>query len=153
MAIEAPYSKYKKTNFKIVIAICAGFALWCIYDGYFNQEWIEKHTDADGSPETYLVFNRKAPAYLLGTAVLLAAYLFAIKNKKLVADENELVISANEKIPYDAIQKIDKTHFDSKGWFVITYNDEPGKEVSRRLSDRRYDNLDAILEHMVAKIS
>ena len=153
MAIEAPYSKHKKTNLKIAIVICVGLAVWCAYDGYYNQEWIEKHTDSDGNPETYLVFNRKAPFYLIGAAVAFGAYLLIATNKKLVAEENELVISDKEKISYDAIQSIDKTDFDSKGYFAIKYNDETGKEVNRKISDRNYDNLAAVLEHLVAKIS
>ena len=153
MAIEAPYSKYRKSNFKIAIFVCIVLASWCAYDGYFNQKWIEDHIDSDGNPEPYLVFNRRAPIFLFGAAALCGAYLFVIKNKKLVAEENELVISCCEKISYDAIQSVDKTNFESKGCFVITYHDETGKEVNRKLSDRAYDNLAAVLEHLVAKIS
>jgi hypothetical protein len=153
MAIEAPISKSKKTNFKIYIAVCIGLAIWCAYDGYFNDKWIEEHTDTNGNPETYLVFNRKAPPYFIGAAVLLGAYLFAIRNKKIIADENELVLSDKKRIPYDSIQKIDKTHFDSKGFFLITYKNKDGREVNRKLSDRTYDNLAAILDELVAKIS
>ena len=153
MAIEAPLSKLKKTNLKIYIAICIGLAIWCAYDGYFNDEWIKKHTDADGNPEAYLIFNQKAPPFFIGAGVLLGAYLFAMRNKKVIADENELIISDKEGIPYDSIQKIDKTLFDSKGYFLITYKDKDGSEINRKLSDRTYDNLAAILEHLVAKIS
>lgn len=153
MAIEAPISKFKKTNFKIYIAVCIGLAIWCAYDGYFNDKWIEEHTDTNGNPETYLVFNRKAPPYFIGAAVLLGAYLLAIRNKKIIADENELVLSDKKRVPYDSIQKIDKTHFDSKGFFLITYKNKDGREVNRKLSDRTYDNLAAILDELVAKIS
>jgi len=153
MAIEAPISKFKKTNLKIYIAVCIGLAIWCAYDGYFNDEWIKKHTDANGNPEAYLIFNQKAPLFLIGAAVLLGAYIFAVKNKKVIADENELIISTKEKIPYDSIQKIDKTDFKSKGYFIITYKNEDGSEVNRKLSGKTYDNLAAILDHLVAKIS
>jgi hypothetical protein len=153
MAIEAPISKFKKTNFKIYIAVCIGLAIWCAYDGYFNDKWIEEHTDTNGNPETYLVFNRKAPPYFIGAAVLLGAYLLAIRNKKIIADENELVLSDKKRVPYDSIQKIDKTHFDSKGFFLITYKNKDGREVNRKLNDRTYDNLAAILDELVAKIS
>jgi hypothetical protein len=153
MAIEAPISKFKKTNFKIYIAVCIGLAIWCAYDGYFNDKWIEEHTDTNGNPEAYLVFNRKAPPYFIGAAVLLGAYLLAIRNKKIIADENELVLSDKKRVPYDSIQKIDKTHFDSKGFFLITYKNKDGREVNRKLSDRTYDNLAAILDELVAKIS
>ena len=153
MAIEAPISKFKKTNLKIYIVVCVGLAIWCAYDGYFNDKWIEEHTDTNGNPETYLVFNRKAPPYFIGAAVLLGAYLLAIRNKKIIADENELVLSDKKRVPYDSIQKIDKTHFDSKGFFLITYKNKDGREVNRKLSDRTYDNLAAILDELVAKIS
>ena len=152
MAIEAPLSKSKKTNFKIYIAVCIGLAIYCMYDGYFNETFKKKHTD-DGKPDTTLVANRVAPPLFIGAGVLLGAYLFAIRNKKVIADENELIISDKERIPYDSIQKIDKTLFDSKGYFLITYKDKNSSEVNRKLSDRTYDNLAAILEHLVAKIS
>ena len=41
MAIEAPISKYKRTNFKIYIVACLVIGIWCIYDGYLNKAWIE----------------------------------------------------------------------------------------------------------------
>jgi hypothetical protein len=153
MAIEAPLSKFKKNNFKIAIAVCIGLAIWCAYDGYFNEEWIKEHTDANGNPETDLIVNRKAPVFLLGVAVLIGAYLSAIRNKKIIAGESELIISDKKRIPYDSIQRIDKTYFDSKGFFLVTYKDEDGNEISRKISDRTYDNLTAILDELVAKIS
>ena len=116
MAIEAPASKHTQNTFKIFIAVCIGLAIWCAYDGYYNDEWIKEHTDANGNPEAYLVFNRKAPVFLVGAGVLLAAYLFAIKGRKIIADENELTINDKEKISYGSIQKINKTHFKNKGF-------------------------------------
>jgi hypothetical protein len=153
MAVEAPPSKYRRNNFIIGIAICVGLAIWFTYDGYYSAAFKAKHTKDDGTPDSTLVFNRKSPPYLVGAAVLLGGYLFIIRNKKVVADEKELIISDKEKIPYDSIQKIDKTGFDSKGYFIITYKYKGGGEVNRRISDRKYDNLAAVLEHLVAKIT
>ncbi len=153
MAIEAPYSKYRKTNFKIAVVILVVLAGWFFYDGYYNERFINTHKDAEGNPDSTLAFNQKSPPWLILAVVVAGAYLFIISSKKIIAEENELIISHKEKIPYDAIQKIDKTHFESKGFFIITYNDKDGPEVRRRLSDRAYDNLSAVLEHLVAKIS
>ena len=153
MPVEAPVSKFRKTNLKIYIAVCIAFVLWCVYDANFNEKFREKYTDADGKPTGWLVINQKAPPYLAGVALLLAGYLFAIRNKKIVADENELVISDKEKVRYDTIQRIDKTYFDKRGFFIVTYKNESGKDVHRALSDRKYDNLGAVLDHLVAKIS
>ena len=153
MAVEAGISKFKKNNLKIYIFVLIGFAIWCIYDGYFNDKWIKEHTDSDGNPKTYLVFNRKVPPYLIGAGVLLGVYMFVIRNRKVIADENELIIAGKERIAYDCIQRIDKTHFDSKGYFIITHTGKGGREINRKLSDRTYGNLGAVLEEIVVKIS
>jgi hypothetical protein len=159
MVIEAPLGKYKKNNLKIYIAVCVIFAVVFAYDGYLSEyEWshrrsfYEKHVK-DGRPDDTMIFNQKAPIFLGVAAVALGIRLWAIKNRKLIADENELVVSDRQKIPYDSIEKIDKTLFEKKGLFVITYKNENGGEVNLRLSDKTYDNLAAVLDHVVAKIS
>jgi hypothetical protein len=153
MAIEAPLSKYKKNNLVIYIILCIVAAGWFAYDGYINKNFIAKHTKDDGTPDSTLAFNQKSPPFFIAAAVLFGVYLYVARNKKLIADENELVFSAKDKIPYDSIQKIDKTFFDKKGFFIITHKDEHGKEINRKISDRNYDNLTSILDHLVAKIN
>ena len=148
MAIEAPLSKFRKSNLKIYIVVCIVFAAWCVYDVRFNEGFETKYAG-----EWWFTVNQQAPPYLIGLAVLLGVYYFIIRNKKLVADENELVFSDKKRIPYDAIEKINKTHFDTKGYFTITYKNRNGKETDQKLSDRNYDNLAAILELLVGKIS
>ena len=153
MAIEAPISKFKKNGLLIYIVVCLAASAWFAYDGYLNEDFKAEHTGEDGKADSTLVFNQKAPPFGAGIAVLLAGYFLLIKNKKLVADENDLIVSATEKIPYESIQKIEKTHFESKGFFVLTYKDSSGKEVECRINSRRYDNLSAVLEHLVGKMS
>jgi hypothetical protein len=158
MAIEAPISKTQKNNLKIYAAACIIFAIVFAYDGYLSKyQWsrrssfYEKHVK-QGQPDDTMIFNRIAPIILVVLAGGLMWRFWAIKDKKLLADENELVISDRERISYDSIQKIDKTSFDSKGFFLITYKNKNGSEANRRLSDRTYDNLAAVLDKLVAKI-
>jgi hypothetical protein len=146
MAIEAPLSRYKRTNFLIGIVLCAGLALWCAYDGYFSPTFKETH------PQWWRT-NRVAPFILGPVALIIAAWWLGIRNRKVVADENELIVSAKTRIPYDAIEKIDKTYFERKGFFVITYKRPNGAEAHWKLSDHVYDNLPAILDHLIAKIT
>ena len=153
MAIVAPLSKFKKNNIKIYIVCCLAFGAWCTYDGYFNETWIAEYTDAEGNQQPYLVFNRNAPFLLGAGAVLLGAYLYAIKDRKIVAEENELVFSDKLKIPYDSIEKIDKTHFDKKGYFVLTYRNNDGTQTDKKVDDRSFDNLPALLDHLVAYLT
>lgn len=153
MAIEAPISKFKKNGLLIYMVVCLAVSAWFAYDGYANKKFIEEHTDEDGKPDSTLVFNQKAPPFGVGLAVLFGVYFLVIKNKKLIAEENDLVISGTDKIPYDSIEKIDKTHFESKGYFVVTYKDGSGKEVDYKISNRTYDNLKSVLDHLVGKMT
>jgi len=150
MTIEAPLSKYKKQNLLIIIAVLIGVAGWLAYDGYKKQDFIDKHT-VDGEPDSTLKFNRNAPPVMISFAVLLGVYFVAVKGKKVIAAENELTCG-NVKVAYDAIEKINKTNFDSKGYFILTYTDG-GQETELKLSDRTYDNLPAVLDYIVSKIS
>jgi hypothetical protein len=99
------------------------------------------------------MFNRVVPVLLLVGAVTLGLRLKNIQKIKVVADENNLIINGAVKIPYSSMQKIDKTSFSSKGYFIISYHDSSGKESSCKISDRKYDNLPVILELLIAKIS
>ena len=119
MPIEAPVSKYKKTNLLIYIIICIALAAWFAYDGYINKSFIEKNTDENSKPNSTLIFNQKSPPFFAAAAVLFGVYLIVVKNKKLIADENELVFSNKDKIPYDSIQSINKTYFEKNGFLMI----------------------------------
>jgi hypothetical protein len=159
MAAEAPLSKHKKNNFKIYIGVCIVLGAVFAYDGYLSKyQWshrlsfYEDHVK-DGKADDTMMFNRIAPIFLVAAAGALALRLRVVRDKKLLADENELIISQNEKIPYDSVQKIDKTYFQSKGFFSITYKNADGRLVTRKLNDRNYDNLAAVLDEVVAKIS
>jgi len=152
MVIEAGLCKYKRNNFKIAVVGLILLAGWCAYDGYFNEKWIEEHTNADGTSQPYLVFNRKAPMYLVGCAVLAGVYFLLIRNKKVVAGEQGLIVGG-KTIAYDSIEKVDKTYFESKGYFVITYKNKSTGQCQVKVSDRTYDNLVAVLDEVVSKIS
>lgn len=153
MALEAPLSKYKRNSFYIGIAVCIVMAVWFGYDGYLNQGFIKEHTYDDGRPNSTLVFNQKSPPFFVLGALLCGGYLYAIRNRKVVAGDDALLIAGKRRIPYDAIEKIDKTHFDKKGFFTITYKNEQGRECRRTLSDREYDKLGPILDHLIVQIT
>ncbi len=150
MAIVAPYSKHKKGNLKIFVVVLIAITVWFIYDGYYNKNFIEKNTD-DGKPNSTLVFNQKSPPYLIGLAVLLGIRLAMIAGKKIIADEKGLS-DGKKMVSYDSIEKINKTSFEKDGHFTITYKDN-GQEKDWKLSGRKYDNLKAVLDEVVSKIS
>ncbi len=112
-----------------------------------------KNTSKMASLMTQWDLTGKHLSFSAVAAVALGIWLWAIRNRKLIADETELIVSGKQRIPYDSMEKIDKTLFKEKGFFIITYKDEKSGEVGLKLSDRTYDNLAALLDHLVAKIS
>ena len=71
----------------------------------------------------------------------------------MVADDEALAFNEKDKIPYSSIESINKTNYDLKGFFVIEYKLPDGKKSQRKISDRDYDNLGAVLEVLVSKIT
>lgn len=228
MAIEAPLSRYKRSNFKIWIGFLTALAVIFGYDGYLSRypwslrrDFYETHTrmhlfdmeapsggdlspgpvspalrgtfegagiqlsthaalsvhdpnqwvidDAAGQypllkerdklvvykagPDGVMLFNRISPVVFLAGAVICGALFWRCKDDKVVAEETELVVAGKTRIPYDAIERIDKTDLDRKGFFTIVYQLDGGPEIRRRLSDRQYDNLRPILDHLIARIT
>lgn len=154
MAIEAPLSSYKRNTLFIMIAGLAGFGLWCIYDGYINQAFIQEHTNQETNEiDSTLKFNRDAPPFLIGGAILVTGYWFMIRRRKLVATDSELIVNKKLTIPYDTIQAIDKTHYSDKGFFDVLYQDGNGKEAKARIDDRQFDQLQPILDHLITQIT
>jgi hypothetical protein len=152
MAIEAPLSRHKRTNSIIYILACVAAAAWFGYDGYLNKDFIAEHMGERGHADYILVINQKAPPVLLVGAALFGVCLWRVRGRKVVAEDNELVVAGRERIPYETIDRIDKTYFEKKGFFTIVYKKD-GREVERKLSDRDYDNLGPILDHLIAKIT
>jgi hypothetical protein len=150
MSIEAPLSKYRKHNMLIAIALLAGLGVWFWCDGKYNQNFISKHT-LNGEPDTTLEFNRKSPPFMLLGAGIFAIRYWLLKDRKLVADDQGLAYNGIS-IQYDQIESIDKTHFNSKGYFIISYADG-GQKKTLTLKDKNFDNLPAVLDHIVSKIT
>ena len=160
MAIEAPLSRYKKQNFLIIMVILLGATIIFGYDGYLSKyEWSMRHSfykkhviDNGGVPDGDMQFNRNTPPLFFVAAVAWAVYFFAVSSKKkIIAEESKVNLNGID-VPYDAIEKINKTHFDKKGFFTIAYT-ENGQHKELTLKDRTYDNLPAVLDHIVSKIS
>jgi hypothetical protein len=156
MAIEAPYSSFKLKNYMIYFVVCIAAGGWLAYDGYFNEKFIEKYTENYGTeeavPDSTLVFNQKSPFILAALAAGFAVRRFMVKDFKIIVDDEKLVFG-KRTVVLDSIEKIDKTHFAKKGHFTLFYKDATEGECQLKLSDRTYDNLNELLEHIVAKIS
>ena len=80
-------------------------------------------------------------------------YAYSVRNKKIVAKDETLVLSDVEEIPYKSIESINKTDYDTKGTFIITYKGKDGKVAEKKISNKNWDNLDEILELLVSKIT
>ena len=153
MAIEARISKSTKFWLLIYVLGLVGLAGWFAYDGFRNKIFIEKHTNEEGEADGALWFNKKSPPFFLGGALVMGLRLFVVSKRRIVAEESELVIHNKVRIPYDAIQEIDKTHFKTKGVFTLAYDSPGGERLRHKVDSRDYDNMTAILDHLVEQIS
>ncbi len=152
MDILGPASRHRGNTFILYIAMLVLFSLWCAYDGYFNSEFITQHT-VNGRPDGSLQFNQYSPPVMILAAAGLTVWLFRSRGPGIVAGDTALTLSESLTVPYDSIEQIDKTHFATKGYFIVTYKTQDGKEATVCLDDRKYDNLGPILDRLVEKIS
>jgi hypothetical protein len=152
LVIEAPISKYTRYSLVIWMMVLVGCGVWFFYDGYYNKAFIDKYTEKDGTPKFELWFNQKSPPFFFVAAALFAGRWVLIRKRKVVAQDAELVINDKIHIPYETIEQIDKTLFKKKGVFTVTYS-QGGKQRHQKLSENTYDNMEAILDHLVAQIT
>lgn len=153
MSVIAPYCQYKRTNFKIGILILAVAAVWFAYDGHFSKKFIERHTK-NGQADPTLVFHQKYALPIFGGAAAVLFVVFCgVKGKKVTADEQELILSNGSKIAYNSIESVNKTEYQAKGFFTVEYKSQDGQKKLCKISNRDFDNLDAVLEVLVAKIT
>jgi len=151
MSVEAPLSKYRKHNLLLIAVMLAAGSVWFWYDAHYNQKFITKHT-VDGVPDSTLHFNLKSPPFLLLAGVIFGVRYWMIKDRKIVASDKELVLE-KLTLPYDRIESIDKTFFNSKGFFVIHYKDDNQQMMELKICDKNYDNLPAVLDYLTTKIT
>ena len=148
MAVEVTGSKFARNNKLYVVVICLAFAIWFGYDGWlgaYRQKELDKN---DGQPTANLRFNQLAPIPLLAIAIFSLVTSLGITKKKIVADDNGLVLSDGNSIPYQSIKKIDKRQLEKEGHFTIEYEQDSAIK-NLKLSDRKYDNLGLLLDEIV----
>jgi hypothetical protein len=150
MTVEATGSKYKQKTGYIMAFVFLAISAYCLYDGWKNPEFIQKHTD-NGKPDPNLQANRY---YIPAAGVLLAIYeafiSLRLAGKRWTLDDRGLTGSNGQTISLDQITTIDQRFFQSEGHFTIGYN-SPGGPQKLKLSDRTYDNLVPFFDELVKR--
>ena len=82
---------------------------------------------------------------------LSALALRSARNQRIRIDDGTLSIN-RLSIPLSEVTQIDKTYFDSKGYFVLSHK-SGGSEKSIKLVARDYDNLSAVLDRLIEELS
>ena len=181
--IVARAGRYYRNTRYLIAAICIGYGLWSIYDGFVRypranaaaiQKEVERVEAASGQPVTpaqrediaskttlphpgYDVpFNRRAGMILppLGIA-LLAWALYNSRGEYRLADD-VLHVPGHPPIPLDNIRKVDKRLWERKGIAYVEY-EVPGSAQRRqfKLDDFVYERqpTDAIFERIEKHVS
>ena len=152
MDLIAKYSSYRLGNIKIAVAVLLGISVWCVYDGYYNQKFIEKHTIAEGKADDTLIFHRYFAYFGVPGAIAAAGAYMVLRKKQLTAGDDGLILDNGDKILYKAIEELDHTDYDLDGKFKITYICS-GSEKAIFLTNKKWDGLDKVLECLISKIS
>ncbi len=152
MDTVAKYSSYRLGNIKIAIFVLLGLSAWFVYDGYYNQKFIDKHTSAEGEADHTLIFHKYVAYFSVPAAGVAAVAFFINRKKRIVAGQDALQVNDGLSIPYDTMEEIDHTEYDTSGKFSITYVDG-GANKKLVLTKKSWDNLDKVLEYMISKIS
>lgn len=181
--IVARAGRYYRNTRYLIAAICIGYGLWSIYDGFVRyprdnaaaiQKEVERVEEASGQkltpaqradiaskttlphPGYDVPFNQWAGIILppLGFA-LLAWALYNSRGEYRLADD-VLHVPGHPPIPLDSIRKIDKRLWERKGIAYIEY--EPPGSAQRRqfkLDDFVYERqpTDAIFERIEKHVS
>jgi len=154
MAVEVTGSRYTcRTNY-LIAAACIVFGLWFLYDGWFNDEFIQDHMSLDEvtneqQPNVDLMINRLwAPIFCGIVMVVFVIFAIRLKSKKIVTDNEGLILSNGQKITFNDIRQIDKRFFDQKGYFSIEYG-PTGSTKEIKFDDRTWDGLRSLLDEIV----
>ena len=149
MAMTAGPSKYAMKMNYIYIALCVGFTIYMIYDGYFNQKFIDKYTKEDGSPKITLTINKSwGPIGCAAGAIWFGIATYSLSRRKLVVDEKGLTFEDGTFIPLDSLTKIDKSKFKKSGKILIDYEVD-GETKTFKLRDSIYDDIKGILDEIL----
>ncbi len=141
MAVVCTLANARKWRWIIYIALSAIFSVYCYYDGWISEKYIN---DASN-----LWFNRVAAVVLAITfVVLIIVYFTKIAKTKVLADDSGIKINDQLTIKWDAIQRIDDTYIE-KGLVDIYYTDE-GKEKKWTADDYKITHFDELLDEISA---
>jgi len=154
MAVEVVGSRYTgRTNY-LIAAACVVFGLWFLYDGWFNEEFIQEYTVVDevtGEESQDITLQVNRTWIPIGCGVVMIYFIISavrLKSKKIVADSEGLIISNGRKIAFNDIRQIDKRFFEQKGYFTIEY-EQAGQTKEIKFDDRTWDGLGLLLDEIV----
>lgn len=149
MAVEALPSKFTMRWNTMCALMMFGMAVWFFYDGHYNQEYIKKHTNEDGTPMLDLKINRSwGPAGCALTGLYFIYITWGMSRKKISVDEKGITFSDGKNIPLDSLTRIDKSKFKTKGKLLIEY-EAGGKTEQIILKDTVYDGINSLLQEIL----
>ena len=149
MAMTTGPSRYAMKMNYLYIAMCVGFTIYMIYDGYFSQKFIEENTREDNTPNVTLQINKTwGPISLVGLTIWFGYSTLMLKRRKLTVDEKGLTFEDGTVIPLDSLTKIDKSKLKNRGKIFIDY-EANGETKTIKLKDSIYDDVDGVLEEIL----
>jgi hypothetical protein len=140
MAVTGTLSKSRQWRWVMYMVICAGFAIWCLRDGWFNPAYRVSGKEGD------LLFSRSGAIALGAGFVILLVGLFVIRRTKVVMDDNGIDVNGKFMIPWSAMIRVDDSRVE-KAYLDIYYQDA-GREAKYVLDGFKVSHFDDMLDEI-----
>jgi hypothetical protein len=177
-AIVARYGRYYRNTRYLIAAMCIGWGLYSIYDGFVRypkvneaavQKEVERVETAGGKkvtpeerkeiaakttlphPGWDVPFNRGAGIILPPLGIALLAWMLYNSRGEYRLEGDTLHVPGHPPVPLDNIRKIDKRLWERKGIAYIEYEvQQSAKPAQLKLDDFVYERgpTDAIFERI-----
>ncbi len=168
MAAKAPISSGYLLRLALVALVCLAYAAWSAYDGFVKYpehnrsvaalEKVKEEHPTDWQPiwEKMAEENdwSKTPGELKSNFSMIAQYvqlgitlpiglLFAFfwlahRGKWMATDETGVLTSAGQRVSFDAIQRVDKQRWATKG-IALVWHQDGGVEKKLVIDDWKYE--------------
>jgi len=142
MAVHCGLAKQRRIRWVLYIVLCAGFAGWHVYDGWFN----EKYKAPDKADD--LKYNQGMSVILSVVTACLVLGLLVISKTSLVADEQGIKYG-NKQIGWKDFSEADMSDL-KRGILVLFYksDSQEGRDDKLVLDNYKLSNFDDLLDEI-----
>ena len=149
--VTAPASTEPAVRLFIMAAMLLGIGLWCLYDGYFTDQFKSGPPD-ELNPYLNYAFNRYGPFVFIPVGLVFLVLGLLGMRKTIVADQEGIGYEGKARIPWSNVTGMDASKLKDKGILKLHYHEGGGK-VELVLDSYKLKNFKELVRLVEAKVS